>query len=125
MPHSTFKERSHMLNSGVGKCPCGQTFDYTSERDLNMKLRMHCKFCSKPVEGSQQIRKPKKVMTLKEQQKKFKIGLSTVVVAQWVGTGVMVTRWCKLKVRAQVEIYTDFFSAMIFISVLFRPNGFQ
>ena len=30
----------------------------------------------------------------------------------------MVTGWCKLKVRVRVEIYTNFFSAMIFISVL-------
>ena len=48
MPHSNFKERSHPFNSGAGKCPCSQTFDFASERDMNMKLRMHHKFCSKP-----------------------------------------------------------------------------
>ena len=30
----------------------------------------------------------------------------------------MVIGWCKLNVRARVEIYNDFFSTMIFISVL-------
>ena len=40
MPHSNFKERSQEFNTGVGKCPCGQTFEYTSERDMKMKLRM-------------------------------------------------------------------------------------
>ena len=38
MPHSNFKERSQEFNTGVGKCPCGQTFEYTSERDMKMKL---------------------------------------------------------------------------------------
>ena len=36
MPHSNFKERSHQFNSGIGKCPCCQTFEYTSERDMKM-----------------------------------------------------------------------------------------
>ena len=38
MPHSNFKERSQEFNTGVGKCPCGQTFKYTSEGDMKMKL---------------------------------------------------------------------------------------
>ena len=38
MPNSNFKERSHTFSSGIGQCSCGQTFDYTSERDMNMKL---------------------------------------------------------------------------------------
>ena len=41
MPHSNFKERSHTFSSGIGKCFCSQTFDYVSERDMNMKFRMH------------------------------------------------------------------------------------
>ena len=41
LPHSNFKERSQEFNTGVGKCPCGQTFEYTSERDMKMKLQMH------------------------------------------------------------------------------------
>ena len=68
MPHNNFKERSHTFNSGVGKCPCGQTFNFSSERDMNMKLRMHRKFCSKPPESSRQVKKPNKAMRLREQQ---------------------------------------------------------
>ena len=37
----------------------------------------------------------------------------------------MVTGWCKLKVRVRVEIYTNFFSAMIFISVLLGLMDFS
>ena len=58
MPHSNFKERSHQFNSGIGKCPCGQTFEYTSERDMKMKLRMHHRFCSN------KIRSPGKALTI-------------------------------------------------------------
>ena len=66
MPHSNFKERSHQFNLGIGKCPCGQTFEYTSERDMEMKLQMHSKFCSKPPKGFNMIGIPKKATTLKE-----------------------------------------------------------
>ena len=38
MPHNNFQERSQEFNTGVGKCPCGQTFEHTSERDMKMKL---------------------------------------------------------------------------------------
>ena len=68
MPHSNFKVRSHTVSSGVGKCSCGQTFDFTSERDMNMRLQMHCKVCSKPPKSSNQIRVPMKAMTLTEKQ---------------------------------------------------------
>ena len=68
MSHSNFKERSHQFNSGVGKCPCSQTFDYKSERVMKMKLRMHRKFCSNPPKGFDKMRVPKKAMTLREQQ---------------------------------------------------------
>ena len=67
MTHSNFKERSRLLGSGVGKCPCGKTFNFTSEGDCDMKFRRHSKLCSKPV-GSRQIRTPKKATTLREQQ---------------------------------------------------------
>ena len=39
MPHSNFKERSQAFNTGVGKCLCGKTFDFASEREMKMKLR--------------------------------------------------------------------------------------
>ena len=68
MPHSNFKERSQEFNTGVGKCPCGQTFKYTSERDMKMKLRMHRRFCSNPPKRFDKIGIPKKAMTLREQQ---------------------------------------------------------
>ena len=66
MPHSNFKERSHQFNSGIGKCLCGQTFEYTSERDMKMKLRMHRRFCSNPPLAFNKIGISKKATTLKE-----------------------------------------------------------
>ena len=68
IPHSNFKERSQEFNTGVRKCPCSQTFEYTSERDVKMKLRMHRRFCSNPPKGFNEIGIPKKAMTLREQQ---------------------------------------------------------
>ena len=68
MPHSNFKERSHQFNSGTGKCPYGQTFEYTSERDMKMKLRMHRRFCSNPPVAFDKIGILKKATTLREQQ---------------------------------------------------------
>ena len=68
MPHSQFKRRAHPLSSGALKCPCGQTFDYASERDLNLKVWLHHKVCPNPPEGSENIRMPKKAMMLKEVQ---------------------------------------------------------
>ena len=68
MPHSKFKNKSRPLNLGLGKCPCGQAFNYASERDLNMKLQMHHNVCPHPPEGFKCIRTPKKAMMLKEVQ---------------------------------------------------------
>ena len=34
MPHSNFKQRSYENSTGVGKYSCGQTFDYSSPRDM-------------------------------------------------------------------------------------------
>ena len=68
MPHSNFKKRSQEFNTGAAKCPCGQTFEYTSERDMKMKLRMHRRFCSNPPKGFDKIGIPKKATTLREQQ---------------------------------------------------------
>ena len=68
MSHSNFKERAYEFNSGIGKCPCGQTFKYTSERDMKMKLRMHRRFCSNPPVAFDKIGIPKKATTLREQQ---------------------------------------------------------
>ena len=68
MPHSNFKERSQAFNTGVGKCSCGQTFKYISERDMKMKLRMHRRFCSNPPVAFDKIGVPKKSCMLREQQ---------------------------------------------------------
>ena len=68
MPHSNFKDKASEFNSGIRKCPCDQTFEYTSERDIKMKLRMHRRFCSNPPKGFDRIGIPKKAMTLGEQQ---------------------------------------------------------
>ena len=68
MPHSNFKDKAYEFNSGIGKCPCGQTFEYTSERDMTMKLQMHLKFCSNPPVAFDKISVPKKATTLREQQ---------------------------------------------------------
>ena len=68
MPHSNFKERSQAFNTGVGKCSCGKTFEYASERDMKIKLRMHRMFCSNPPVAFNKIRVSKKSCTLREQQ---------------------------------------------------------
>ena len=68
MLHSNFKERIKEFNTGVEKCPCGQTFEYTSERDMKMKLRMHHRFCSNPPKDFDKKGIPKKAMTLREQK---------------------------------------------------------
>ena len=68
MPHSNFKWRATEFSSGVGNCCCGQTFGFASERDMKVKLRMHLKFCSKPPNGFDKVRVPKKACTMREQQ---------------------------------------------------------
>ena len=67
MPHSNFKDKAYEFNSEIGKCH-GQTFEYTSERDMKMKLRMHHRFCSNPPVALDKIGIPKKATTLREQQ---------------------------------------------------------
>ena len=68
MPPSNFKDEAYEFNLGIGKCPCGQTFEYTSERDMKMKLQMHLRFCSNPPVAFDKIGITKKAMTLREQQ---------------------------------------------------------
>ena len=52
----------------MGKCPCGQTFKCESERELAMKHRMHCRFCSNPPAAFDKIGIPKKACMMREQQ---------------------------------------------------------
>ena len=68
MPHSNFKDKAYAFNTGVGKCSCGKTFEYASERDTKMKFRMHLRFCSNPPVAFHKINVPKKATTLREQQ---------------------------------------------------------
>ena len=68
MPHSNFKQRSYIFSLGVGNSSCSQTLDFTSERDMKMKLRMHLKFCSNPPVRFDKIRVPKKACMMREQQ---------------------------------------------------------
>ena len=68
MPDSSFKRKATEFGAGVERHPCGQTFEYTSERDMKMKLRILCRFCSNPPVAIDKIRVPKKACTLREQQ---------------------------------------------------------
>ena len=68
MPHSNFKSRATEFNTGVGKCSCGQTLDFASEREMKMELHMHCKFCSNPPKASDKVEVPKKATTMRERQ---------------------------------------------------------
>ena len=68
MPHSNFKQRATEFNTGVGKCSCGQTFECASEREIAMKPRMHCRFCSNPPVAFNEIRVSKKTCMMREQQ---------------------------------------------------------
>ena len=68
MPHSNFKRKATEFEAGVGRCSCGQTFKCASERELAMKHRMHCRFCSNPPVAFDKISVPKKACTMREQQ---------------------------------------------------------
>ena len=68
MTHSNFKERSHEISTGNGKCTCGQTFYHSSPRDKKLKLRLHLRFCKNPLKGTHKIRVPKKATTFMEHQ---------------------------------------------------------
>ena len=68
MPHSNFKDKADAFNTGVGKCSCGKSFEYASERDMKMKLPMHLRFSSNPPVAFDKVEVPKKATTLREQQ---------------------------------------------------------
>ena len=68
MPHSSFKRKVTEFEAGVGRCSYRQTFECASERELAMKCRMHCRFCSSPPVAFDKIGIPKKAATLREQQ---------------------------------------------------------
>ena len=57
MPHSNFKQRSYENNTGFGKCYCGQTFNYSSPGDMELKGRLHRRCCKSPPQGEQKMSK--------------------------------------------------------------------
>ena len=69
MPHSKFKVIYPFIDAGTGKCPCGRTFDYESERDRKTKVRLHKKFCDKWPSDASFTKTPRKAMTAKEFQR--------------------------------------------------------
>ena len=68
MPHSSFKSKVIDNGAGVGRCPCGQTFECASKGKLAMNCRMHHRFCSNPPVAFDKTEIPKKACTLREQQ---------------------------------------------------------
>ena len=68
MPHSSFKRKVIDNGARVGRCPCGQTFECASERELAMKHRIHHRFCSNPPLAFNKIGISKKACTMREQQ---------------------------------------------------------
>ena len=68
MPHSSFKRKATEFAAGVWRCPCGQTFECASERELAMKRRIHRRFCSNPPMAFNKVGIPKKATMLREQQ---------------------------------------------------------
>ena len=55
MPHNKFTDKLYALSLGVRNCSSCQTFGYASERDRELKIRLHHKFCSKPPKGTYEI----------------------------------------------------------------------
>ena len=65
MPHSTFKHRPTWMDAGVVKCSCSQTFNYELDKETDVKLWIHKKFCDMSL-GPKFTRQPRKAMMLKE-----------------------------------------------------------
>ena len=68
MPHSSFKRKVTDNGAGVGRCPCGQTFECASKQELAMKHRIHHRFCSNPPLAFNKIGILKKACMMREQQ---------------------------------------------------------
>ena len=68
MPHSSFIFRVMYSGARVYKCPFGQTFESGTEREMDMKLRLHCRFCSKLPASINRMEIPKKACTIREQE---------------------------------------------------------
>ena len=59
MPHSNFKSRSYEINTGFGKCTCGH---------MELKCKLHLRFCKSPPKGEQKVGIPMKATTFMEYQ---------------------------------------------------------
>ena len=69
MPHSSsFTFRVTYSGARVYKCPCGQTFESGTKRGMDMKLRLHRRFCFKLPASINRTEIPKKACTMREQQ---------------------------------------------------------
>ena len=68
MPHNIFKAKFHLLNSGLSKCSCGQTFEYGLERDRDMKFWLHRKVFPDSPEVYEQVWRTKKAMMQRKAQ---------------------------------------------------------
>ena len=68
MPHNNFKERCRELNTGAGKCPCGQTFEYTSTKRYENEASNASQILFQSSKGFYKIGILKKATTLREQQ---------------------------------------------------------
>ena len=68
MPRCSFKRKAIEFEAGVGRCSCGQTFECAAKRELAMKRRMHCRFCSNPLVAFDKIGIHKKACMIREQQ---------------------------------------------------------
>ena len=45
MPHNRSMSKIWDSGKGIIRCSCGQTLNYSSEREEKMKIRIHEKFC--------------------------------------------------------------------------------
>ena len=61
MPHSKFAEKPAFNGNHVFfKCACGKFLEFRSKREEKLKIRLHSKNCSNPLEGFETIKPPGK-----------------------------------------------------------------
>ena len=61
MPLSKFSEKpAFNENHGFLKCTCGQFLEFKSKKEEKLKIRLHFKYCSNPLEGFETIKPPRK-----------------------------------------------------------------
>ena len=55
------------LESGARRCTCGQIFKFGSQRELDMRCRLHLRFCTIPPIGTIEGGVSRGEFTIKEQ----------------------------------------------------------